>query len=39
MMVITPNGAMAKMILSAQPMDWLVNCVVTFSPKRVRSLR
>jgi hypothetical protein len=36
--VIMPNGAIAKIILSAQPMDWLMNCVVTLSPKRASSL-
>jgi hypothetical protein len=27
------------MMLSAHPMDWLMNCVVTLSPKRASRLR
>lgn len=37
--VIIPSGAIAMMKLSAQPMDWLMNCIVTRSPKSARSLR
>lgn len=38
MMVITPNGAIATMMLSAHPVDWLMNCVVTLSPNSVKIL-
>ena len=36
--VMMPKGAIANMILSAQPIDWLMNCMVTRSPKRASSL-
>lgn len=38
MMVITPSGAMARTMLSAQPIDWLMNCIVTLSPKSASTL-
>jgi hypothetical protein len=36
--VMMPKGAIASTILSAQPIDWLMNCMVTRSPKRASSL-
>jgi hypothetical protein len=38
MAVRTPNGTIARMMLSAQPVDWLMNCIVTLSPKRASRL-
>jgi len=39
MAVSMSNGAITKIILSAQFIDWFINYVVTFSPKRVSRLR
>lgn len=36
--VIMPRGAIARMMLSAQPVDWLMNWVVTRSPNKVSKL-
>lgn len=36
--VTIPSGAMAKMMLSAHPIDWLMNCIVTRSPKSASKL-
>lgn len=38
MMVTTPSGAIARMMLSAQPIAWLMNWVVTRSPNKVSNL-
>jgi hypothetical protein len=38
MAVTMPIGAMARMMSSAKPMDWLMNCIVTRSPKRANNL-
>ena len=35
--VIIPNGAMAKIILSVQPIESAMNCFATFSPNKARS--
>ena len=36
--VTMPSGATARMTLSAHPMDWLMNCMVTRSPKSASKL-
>jgi hypothetical protein len=36
--VITPRGAIARIIQSAQPRDWLRNCMVTLSPNKANNL-
>jgi hypothetical protein len=36
--VMMPRGAIAKMTLSAQPIDWLMNCMVTRSPNSASNL-
>ena len=38
MAVMIPKGAMAKIMLSAIPTDWLMNCIVTLSPKSANKL-
>jgi hypothetical protein len=38
MVVIIPSGAIARTILSAQPIDWLINYVVTLSLNRASRL-
>lgn len=36
--VIIPKGAIASKILSAQPVNWLINCIVIHSLKRASIL-